>query len=83
VLLANALQITVFVSDTYPSIIHDNRIAAETPYPLPVGSKLLQDLGFMRFTRDGVRITQLIRKPAKALTHAKMPRIRSWRGAGQ
>jgi hypothetical protein len=71
-LSANALQTIVFLSDTYPGRIHDKRIAAAMPYALPVGSELLQDLGFMGFTLEGLRITQPIKKThGKALTRAQ------------
>ena len=36
--------------------MHDLRIAEATPYPLPVGSGLLQDLGFLSFTLPEVEI---------------------------
>jgi hypothetical protein len=50
VLLVNALLIIVFLSNTYGGRVHDLRIAEATPYPLPTGSRLLQDLGFLAFT---------------------------------
>ncbi len=50
VLLVNALLIILFLSDTYGGRTHDTRIADATPYPLPAGSRLLQDLGFLAFT---------------------------------
>jgi hypothetical protein len=56
-LLANGLQTIVFPSDTYPGRLHNKCIAAATPYPLPVGSELLQGLGFMGFALEGLRIT--------------------------
>jgi hypothetical protein len=46
-----------FLSDTYEGSCHDKRIADQTAYPLPEGSELLQDLGFVGFTLDGVAIT--------------------------
>jgi hypothetical protein len=36
--------------------MHDKRIADATPYPLPAGSRLLQDLGFVAFTLPDVEI---------------------------
>ncbi len=36
--------------------MHDKRIADATSYPLPVGSRLLQDLGFLAFTLPQVEI---------------------------
>jgi hypothetical protein len=46
-----------FLSDTYEGSRHDKPIADQTPYPLPEGSELLQDLGFVGFTVPGVVIT--------------------------
>ena len=39
------------------------RRADLTPYPLPAGSHLLQDLGFQGFTLEGVEILQPTKKP--------------------
>ena len=50
VLLVNAPLTILFLSDTYGGRTHDKRIADATPYPLPAGSQLLQDLGFLAFT---------------------------------
>jgi hypothetical protein len=47
VLLVNALLIILFLSDTYGGRVHDKPIADTTPSPLPAGSRLLQDLGFL------------------------------------
>ena len=46
--------------------IHDKRLAEATPYPLPAGSRLLQDLGFMAFTLPEVEILMPTRKPSGA-----------------
>ena len=56
VLLVNALLLILFLSDTYGDHVHDKRIADATPYPLPVRSRLLQDLGFLSFTLPEVEI---------------------------
>jgi hypothetical protein len=57
-------QLTIqFFSPTYPGTVHDKRIADTTPYPLPAGSHLLQDLGFMAFTLEGVIIEMPTKKP--------------------
>ncbi len=40
----------LFLSATAGSRVHDKCIAATPPYPLPAGSRLLQDLGFLAFT---------------------------------
>ena len=63
VLLVNALLIILFLSDTYGGRIHDKRIAEATPYPLPAGSRLLQDLGFLAFTLPEVEILMPTKKP--------------------
>src|SRR5690348_16831439 len=50
-------QLTIqFLSPTHPGTVHEKRIAEATPYPLPHGSHLLQDLGFLAFTLEGVII---------------------------
>ena len=56
VLLVNALLLILFLSDTYGGRTHDLRIAETTPYPLPAGSGLLPDLGFLSFTLPEVEI---------------------------
>jgi hypothetical protein len=61
--LINALLTILFLSDTYEGSVHDKRIADGTPYPLPQGSELLQDLGFLAFRLDGVRCTIPFKKP--------------------
>jgi hypothetical protein len=53
VLLVNALLLILLLSDTHGGRVHDLRIAEATPYPLPAGSGLLQDLGFLAFTLPG------------------------------
>ena len=56
VLLVNAPLTILFLSDTYGGRVHDKRIAEATLYPLPAGSRLLQDLGFLAFTLPQVEI---------------------------
>ncbi len=63
VLLVNALLVIVVLSDTHGGRIHDLRIAEATPYPLPAGSQLLQDLGFLAFTLPQVEILMPTKKP--------------------
>lgn len=63
VLLVTAALIIVFLSDTYEGSAHDKRIADATPYPLPAGSRLMQDLGFLAFTLDGVETIMPTKKP--------------------
>jgi DDE superfamily endonuclease len=63
VLLVNAPLTIVFLSNTYGGRTHDKRIADATPYPLPAGSQLLQDLGFLGFTLPEVESLMPKRKP--------------------
>ena len=51
---------------TYGGRVHDLRIAEATPYPLPAGSGLLQDLGFLSFTLPEVAILMPTKKPRGA-----------------
>jgi predicted TIM-barrel fold metal-dependent hydrolase len=59
----NALLIILFLSDTFGGRHHDKRIADATPYPLPAGSRLLQDLGFLAFTLPQVEILMPTKQP--------------------
>ena len=59
----NAALLIVFLSDTYEGSAHDKRIADATPYPLPQGSHLLQDLGFVGFSLEGVEVIMPTKKP--------------------
>jgi hypothetical protein len=63
VLLVNTPLTILFLSDTYGGRTHDKPIADATPYPLPEGSGLLQDLGFLGFTLAGVEILMPTKKP--------------------
>jgi hypothetical protein len=63
VLLVNTPLTILFLSDTYGGRVHDLRIAEATPYPLPAGSGLLQDLGFLSFTLPQVEILMPMKKP--------------------
>ncbi len=63
VLLINTRLTILFLSDTYEGSVHDKRIADSTPYPLPPGSTLLQDLGFLAFVLDGVECVTPFKKP--------------------
>ena len=63
VLLVNACLTILFLSDTHGGRTHDLRIAEATPYPLPAGSGLLQDLGFLSFTLPQVEILMPTKKP--------------------
>jgi hypothetical protein len=62
----------LLLSDTYGGSTHDKRIADAIPYPLPAGSRLRQDLGFLAFTLDQVELIMPTRKPrGRALTRAQ------------
>ena len=61
--MVNALLTILFLSATYGGRVHDLRIAEATPYPLPGGSRLLQDLGFLAFTLPQVEILMPTKKP--------------------
>jgi hypothetical protein len=72
VLLINAALTILFLSATYAGSTHDKRMAEATPYPLPAGSRLLQDLGFLAFTLHQVETIMPTRKPrGRALTRAQ------------
>jgi hypothetical protein len=62
-LLVDALLMILFLSDTYGGRTHDKRIAEATPYPLPAGSRLLQNRGFLAFTLPQVEILMPTKKP--------------------
>jgi DDE superfamily endonuclease len=63
VLLVNALLSILFLSDTYGGRTHEKPIVDATPYPLPAGSRLLQDLGFLAFPLPAVAILMPTKKP--------------------
>jgi hypothetical protein len=63
IVLVNRQLMIEFLSPTHPGTVHDKRIADTTPYPLPYGSHLLQDLGFLAFTLEGVIIEMPTKKP--------------------
>ena len=62
-LLINAPLTILFLSETAEGRVHDKRLADTTPYPLPPGSQLLQDLGFLAFTLPQVEILMPTKKP--------------------
>lgn len=59
----NALLSVLYLSGTQEGRVADKRIADFADYQLPQGSILLQDLGFLAFTVDGVEIQQPVKKP--------------------
>jgi hypothetical protein len=72
VLLINAALTLLFLSDTSAGSVHDTRLADSTPSPLPAGSRLLQDLGFLAFTLDQVEVIMPTKKPrGRALTRVQ------------
>jgi len=76
-LLMNRTLHILFLSETHPGSVHDKRMADTTPYPLPAGSQLLQDLGFQAFTLEGVDIIQPTKKPrGRELTQTQKARNR-------
>jgi hypothetical protein len=62
-LLVNAPLTILFLGETAAGRVHDKRLAEATPYPLPPGSQLLQDLGFLAFTLSQVEILMPTKKP--------------------
>jgi hypothetical protein len=62
-LLVNALLLILFLSDTYGSRTHEKPMADATPYALPTGNRLLQDLGCLAFTLPNVAILMPTKKP--------------------
>jgi hypothetical protein len=70
--LINAALTILLLSETSAGSTHDKRMAETTPYPLPVGSRWLQDLGFLAFTLDHVESIMPTRTPrGRALTRAQ------------
>jgi DDE superfamily endonuclease len=63
ILLVNAPLTILFLSKTAGGRIHDKPLAEAIPYPLPAGSRLLQDLGFLAFTLPRVEILMPTKKP--------------------
>ncbi len=59
----NALLLILFLSETSGGRTHDKPIADATPYPLPAGSRWLQELGFLAFTLPQVEIVMPMKKP--------------------
>jgi len=63
ILRVHAPRTILFLSATYGGRVHDKRMADATPYPLPAGSRLLQDLGFLAFTLPQVEMLMPTKKP--------------------
>ena len=62
-LLINRYLTILLLSDTYAGSIHDKRLADAHLYPLPAGSWLLQDLGFLGFSLPNTEILAPFKKP--------------------
>ncbi len=72
VLLINAALTILFLSATSVGSTHAKRIADGAPSPLPVGSRWLQDLGFLALTLPQVEVIMPTKKPrGRALTRAQ------------
>jgi len=70
--LINAALTILLLRETSAGSTHDKRIADANPYPLPAGSRLRQDLGFLACTLDHVEIIMPTKKPrGRALTRAQ------------
>lgn len=65
VLLADRTARIWLLSDTYEGSVHEKPIADATPYPLPPGSELLQDLGDLGFTLPDVTMIMPHKKANK------------------
>ena len=63
VLLVKAPLTILFLSETHGGRVHEKRLAEATPYPLPAGSRLWQELGFLAFTLPQVEILMPTKKP--------------------
>jgi len=61
--LVNAPLTLLFLRETAAGHGQDKRLAAATPYPLPAGSQLLPDRGFLAFTLPQVELLLPTRKP--------------------
>ena len=63
VLLIHAPLAVRLLHATYGGRVHEQRMAEATPSPLPVGSGLLQDLGFLAFTLPQVEMLMPTTQP--------------------
>ena len=68
--LINMALTILLLRETYAGSTHEKRMAEATPYPLPAGSRSLQDLGFLAFTLDQVEIIMPTRKAPGPRPHA-------------
>lgn len=65
-MLINTLCVILFLTDTVEGKRHDKKLADESDYTLPAGSKLAQDTGFQGFSLDNVLMLQPKKKPRGA-----------------
>ena len=61
--LVDMLCKVIFLTDTVEGKKHDKKLADESDYSLPEGSKLAQDSGFQGFNLENVAILQPKKKP--------------------
>jgi hypothetical protein len=66
VLLVHALLVILLLSDPHGGRVHDLRLAEPTPYPLPAGRGLLQELGVLAFPLPEVEPLMPTKKPRGA-----------------
>jgi hypothetical protein len=77
-ILANPKCEVLFLTPTVEGKKHDKKLADESEYGLPDGSKLLQDTGFQGFSVPNVKIIQPTKKPrGKELTDEQKEENRS------
>lgn len=68
----------LFLSATVEGKRHDKKLADQTAYALPAGSRLLQDTGFQGFTLPDVTILQPKKKPRKQLLSEIDQALNQW-----
>jgi hypothetical protein len=68
----------IFLTDTVEGKKHDKKLADETDYTLPDGSKLAQDTGFQGFKLENVAIYQPKKKPKGAELSDLEKHINQW-----
>ncbi len=68
----------LFLTETVEGKRHDKKLADETAYALPAGSRLLQDTGFQGFTLENVTILQPKKKPRNLLLSDLDKEVNQW-----
>lgn len=61
--MINASCRILFLTETVSGKKHDKKLADESDYALPAGSRLVQDTGFQGFSLDEITIIQPKKKP--------------------